>query len=229
MVFSPPNNSGMISSCENTAASMTPIGFRASIRIQPSEGSSATPRPASSVLRGGGKDSLRRLRHGSPELLRSQGPPRSGSLLRRHAGVPEDRGSAGAVPKVREGEAGVSGVPLRQPLLHEAVLLLRGPTMPLLQRQGHRQGTASRLAHGQGAGEAVHAGAAEANRHPGAQDHRDRRGIDPQGAHLPDHRKRPGPEAADLVRGGTRTAGTLPWTPSTHGWDPKKARESIWP
>jgi hypothetical protein len=47
-----------------------------------------------------------------------------------------------------------------QPVLHEAVRLLRRPAMPRLQHQGRCQGSVHGLAHGQGVGEAVHAGAA---------------------------------------------------------------------
>src|SRR3990172_7486063 len=128
-VFSPLENSGKISACENTDASMMPIGFPASVLPRPFEGSSATPRPASSGLHGGGKNSVRRLRGRSPNLLRPQGSPGPGSLLRRHAGVPGDPHPAGPVQTVRDGEAGVAFLSLRQPLLHEAVRLLRRPTL----------------------------------------------------------------------------------------------------
>src|SRR4030065_1920418 len=138
-VFSPLEISGKISACENTVASMTPIGFPASVQPPPLQGSSATPKPASSVLRGGGKNSVRRLRDRSPNVLRPQGPPGPGSLLRGHAGVPGDPDPEGVVPTVRKGEAGEVGVSLRQPLLHEAVRLLRGKGMPRLEHAGHRQ------------------------------------------------------------------------------------------
>src|SRR4030066_1108220 len=156
-VFSPLENSGKISACENTAASTMPIGFPASVPPPPFEGSSATPRPASSGSNGGGKNSVRCLRNGSPHLLRPQGPRGSGSLLRGHPGVPSAPPPPGPVQTVREGETGVAFLPLRQSLLHEAVRLLRGTAMPRLQHPGHRQGTAPGLAHGQGVGEAVHA------------------------------------------------------------------------
>src|SRR3990172_10206986 len=171
MVFSPLEKTGKIAACENTDASTMPIGSPVSVPLRPSEGSSATPRPASSVLHGGGKNSVRHLRDGPPNLLRPQGPSGPGSLLRRHAGVPGAPHPPGPVQTVREGEAGISGISLRQPLLHEAVRLLRGTTLPRLEYPGHRQGTATGLAHGQGVGEAVHAGATPACRHPGSEDH----------------------------------------------------------
>src|SRR3990172_4504803 len=201
IVFSPLEISGKISECKNTVASTMLTGYLVSDLSRSSEGSSATPKPASSVLNGGGKNSVRCLRDGSPNLLRPQGPSGPGSPLRRHVSIPGDPDPAGPVQAVQEGVAGVAYVPLRQPVLHEAVRLLRRPAMPRLQHPGRCQGSVHGLAHGQGAGEAVHAGAAEACRHPGAEDYRDRRSVDSQGAHLPDRGQRPGPGAAHLVRG----------------------------
>src|SRR3972149_9243502 len=124
-VFSPLENSGKISACKNTDASTMLTGSPASVLPQPSEGSSATPRPASSGLHGGGKNSVWHLRDGSPNLLRPQGPPGPGSFLRRHPSVPGDPHPAGPVQTGRAGEAGGAFLPLRQSLLHEAVRLLR--------------------------------------------------------------------------------------------------------
>src|SRR3990170_76911 len=125
IVFSPVEKSGMIFSCENTVVSTMPIGSMVSDLLPSFEGFSVTPRPASSVWNGGGKNSLWCLRRGSPNLLRPQGPACSGSFLRRHAGVPSDPDPPSPVPGLRQGEAGVPGLSLRQPLLHEAVLFLR--------------------------------------------------------------------------------------------------------
>src|SRR4030066_1468790 len=119
-VFSPLENSGKISACENPDASTMLTGSKVSILPQSSEGSSATPRPASSVLHGGGKNSVWRLRGRSPLLLRPQGSSGPGSLLRRHPSVPGDPHPAGPVTTGRDGEAGGAFLPLRTPLLHEA-------------------------------------------------------------------------------------------------------------
>src|SRR3990172_4035184 len=129
MVFSPLEKTGKISPCENTDASTMLTGSKVSVQLRPSEGSSATPRPASSGSNGGGKNFVRRLRGRSPILLRPEGPPDPGPFLRGHAGVPGDPHPAGPVQTVRDGEAGISFLSLRQPLLHEAVRLLRRPTL----------------------------------------------------------------------------------------------------
>src|SRR3990172_11398201 len=116
-VFSPRENSGKICTCENTGASTMLTGSPASDPHQPSMESSVTPRPASSVLHGGGKNSVRRLRGRSPNLLRPQGSPGPGSFLRRHPSVPSDPHPAGPVQTVREGEAGGAFLPLLHSLL----------------------------------------------------------------------------------------------------------------
>jgi len=193
---------GKIPVCENTGASTTPIGSKLSAPPQRSKGSSAIPKPASSGWFGGGKNGVRRVRHGALRLLRPQGQTGAGSLLRRYAGVPRDPDPPGPLSDVRQGEAGNPRLSLRQPLLHEAVRLLRGKAMPRFQHQGRRQRTAARLAHGQGAGEAVPAGAASPGWDAGPHDHRHRRGLDPEGPPLPDRGERPGAAPADLVRRG---------------------------
>ena len=105
MVFSHLEISGKISACENIAASTMLTGSTVSDLSRSFEGSSATPRPASSVRNGGGKNSVRCLRrNGSPNLLRPQGPSLPGSALRRHAGVLGDPEQAGPCGRRRFGE-----------------------------------------------------------------------------------------------------------------------------
>ena len=64
---------------------------------------------------------------------------------------------------------------------------------------GRGEGTGAGLAHGQGAGDAIHAGPARARGHAGAAGDRHRRDLDPQGPHLPDRGQRPAARPADLV------------------------------
>ena len=177
MVFSPLGISGMMSACENTDASTMRTAFPASDLARSSAGSSATPRLASSSWNGREKNSVWYLRGSASNVLRPQGAPGPRSSLRRYAGVPGDPGPPRPVQTVREGEAGGAGVSRRQPLLHEAVRLLRRPALPRCQHPRHRPGGAPGLAHGQGTGEAVHARAAATRRQPGPQDHRRRRGV----------------------------------------------------
>ena len=62
--------------------------------------------------------------------LRPQDPAGARSVLWRHAGLSGVRGSAGAVPELRQGEARAAGLSGRQPVLHQALRLLRGPALP---------------------------------------------------------------------------------------------------
>src|SRR6266540_1970086 len=117
-----------------------------------------------------------RVRVWSPvsEVLRPEAQAGAGSLVRGLPSVPGHRDTAHRMCSVRHGETGVTVVPRGQPLLHEALRLLRGPSLSGLDDQGHRRGTASRLAHGQGAREAVHAGAAETGGKAGPEGDRHR-------------------------------------------------------
>src|SRR2546425_13362335 len=91
------------------------------------------------------------------------------SPLRWLPSLPGPRGTAHRMRVVRHGETGVAVVPRGQPVLHGTFCLLRGPSLSGLDDQGHRRGTASRLAHREGAREAVHAGAADAGGEAGAE------------------------------------------------------------
>ena len=75
--------------------------------------------------------------------------------------------------------------------------------------------------------EAVHARAAAARRHARAEGHRHRRGVDPEGAHLPDRRERPRC-AGGRSGSAARTAPRPAWTRSSPGSGPRKARGFAW-
>lgn len=182
-VFAVAGKTGVIFSCEDITASTTRIGSPGFVPPPGSQASSVTPRPAASGLNAGGKNGVRRLRDGAPDILRPRDSPGSGPLLRRHTGVPGDPDPPGVVPDVREGEAGAARLPCRQPALHKAVCLLRGTTMPCWEHQGRGPRVSSGLAHGQGAGQAVHGGATGPCWHAGAQGDRNRRGVDPHKGH----------------------------------------------
>ena len=86
------------------------------------------------------------------------------------------------------------------PLYTKRFAFYVGQAVPGEHRPGGRRGAAPRLAHRQGAGQAVHAGATPPGGLPGAAGHRHRRDRRRQAAQLPHRGQRPGAGAADLVR-----------------------------
>ena len=109
-----------------------------------------------------------------PELLRPEVQAGAGSLVRGLPSLPGHRDTAHRMRSVRHGETGVAVVPRGQPLLHETLRLLCGPSLSSLDDQGHRPRAAPRLAHREGPREAVHAGAAAAGGDPGTEGDRRR-------------------------------------------------------
>src|SRR4029453_9822398 len=101
------------------------------------------------------KKGLWDLRSGAARVVRPPAPPHSGSRLRRPADLPRPRGAARGLPPLSHGEAGAARLPGGQPLLHQALRLLRGPALSGLADPGRGQGAAARLAHRQSAGTAV--------------------------------------------------------------------------
>ena len=102
---------------------------------------------------------------------------------------------------VRQGEAGDVGLVGGPPVRHQALLILRGTSLPDHDGPGRGPGDAPSLGDHQGFGKGIHARAAAPRRLAGADRGRDRRDIHPQGAHVPDRGQRPGAAAVDLVRG----------------------------
>ena len=216
--------SGMIAACQrhdDRAGCGMRIAFPGSVRARPSRGSSAIPTRGSSPSPGGQKNGLWDLRPGAARVVRPQAPPGPRPRLRRPADLPRARGPAGGLPALWRGEAGAARLAGRQSLLHQALRLLRGPALSGRADPGRGRGAAPRLAHRQGAGEAVHARAAAAGRDARPAGDRHRRDLDREGAHLPHRRQRPGPAPADLVR-RARTAPRRAWTSSSRGWAPAK-------
>jgi hypothetical protein len=202
----------MMRGCENTVISTTPINSPGVGPPGQSGASSAIPRRVSFGSLAGEKNRLRDLRDRTPRLLRPPASAGAGPLLWRYAGVPGAAGPAGPVPPVWNGEAGGPAFPRRQPLLHEAVRLRRRPALSHRQHQGRGDGAAPGLAHGQGAGQAVHAGAAPAGRDAGPEVAGDRRG----GGTVPSG-------------SGARIARRPAWICSTRGWGRGRVTRSPWP
>ncbi len=163
--------------------------------------SSGNRRPALSPLYGAQKNDLRMLWPCAIGLVRPTHTTGARSVLWRHAHLSGGRGAARAVPKLCWREARGVGVPGGQPVLYQALCLLRGAALPPSHHQGHCRGAQSSLGNDQDAGEAVHACAACQSGHTGTQGHRHRRDLDPQGPHLPHRGERSDSKASDLVRG----------------------------
>src|SRR5713101_8257099 len=127
-------------------------------------GCSEIPRFASYDLSGGEKNSVWSLRSTLAPNLRSQAAPGTGPLGRRHQNLSGDREPSGALPELRQSEAGEAGVALQQPLLHQALCVLCGPALSDLDDPRRRPRVAPGLEHRQGTRPAVHAGAAPKSR-----------------------------------------------------------------
>src|SRR3954447_22950753 len=190
----------MIRGCENHDASMIRFGFPASVRRPRYVASSETPRPVSCGSCAGEKNGLRMVWAVAANLLRSQDPSSARPLLWRYPGLPGDRDPARALPELRRREAGEAALVGQQSLLHQAVRLLRRPSLSSRDGPGCGARPAPRLEDGQVARNGVHARATPTGRDTWSEGNRYRRTLDRQGAQLPYRRERPRPRTADLVR-----------------------------
>src|SRR3990172_11477669 len=153
------------------------------------------------------KNGLWLLRDCASELLRQEGTPDTGPVLRGWPDIPGSGGSARPMQEVRDREAGETAMAGEQSLLHEAVLLLRGKKMSCHDRQGRGQRTETGLARCQDIGEGVHGGAASAQSCGSAPGNRDRRAFSAEGAYVPDRGQRSGAWTPDLVWRGRTICG----------------------
>lgn len=142
------------------ASSVMRTGSLASCRPGRSSASSAIPRRGSSCSPGAQKNSLRRLWPDGPGLVRPQVSPRPGPALRGASDLSRGRAAPGPLPAVRRGEARAAGLAGRQPALPPALRALRRHAVSERLGEGGGGRSPSRLARGQGDGQAVHAGAA---------------------------------------------------------------------
>ena len=129
------------------------LGFR---RARPFAGCLVIGMYGSLRSLGAQKNCLRRLWMGTARVVRSDEAtrPRPAEWCISHrAGT---RGAARGVPGLRR-EARTAGFPGRQSALHQALCLLRRPTLPAGLDPRYRQGAEAYLGHGQGAGDAIHA------------------------------------------------------------------------
>ena len=92
--------------------------------------------------------------------------------MRGDAHLPGGGDPPGSMSTVRQSEAREVSVARDQPVLHKAVGLVCGATLPGHRRQGCGEGAQARLEDREEAGEGVYAGAAPAHRDAGPQGHR---------------------------------------------------------
>lgn len=111
-------------------------------------------------LSGVKKNYMRLLWHGTLEFLRQEGSTYSGLTMRREAHLSGDGDPACTVPEMWEGEAGEDRVVVRQSFLHKEVLPFCRKEVPDNDYTGRSQRGTAGLAYGEGAGQAVHGGAA---------------------------------------------------------------------
>ena len=150
---------------------------------------------------GAQKNGVRRVREGLSQRLRQALAAGARSWLRRSGSLSRFSHAPGHLHGLwrEERKAGLS---VGQHQIHVAVCHADWRLVSCYD--DHRCGAAdaSRLAHRQGARQALHARAARACRASDAERHRRRRNIDRKATRLPDRRQRSGTKACDLVRRG---------------------------
>ena len=125
---------GMISRCPllpNAKVCWTHMVSRVAVPRLVFVVSSVTPRGVSLHLPGAQKNALRFVRHPSLEYLRPHPAAGARSVVRRHAHLSRFRSAPRCVSALRQSEARGVGVFGRQPVLHQALCLLRGAALSL--------------------------------------------------------------------------------------------------
>src|ERR1700731_2567312 len=143
----------MLSRWQNSSCSRTSIASPASCLYPGSEASLVIPWRWSSPSSAAEKNGLRRLRRGVSQPLRQAASTRARSLLRGQTCLSPLSPAPSPVRAVWEREERTVGLAGQQPPLHQAVRLLRGPTLPHDHPQGSGRGTTPRLGCRQGVGQ----------------------------------------------------------------------------
>ena len=94
----------------------------------------AIPRRVLSRYNGAQKNTLRGVRSRAPGLVRPALSLGTRSCLRGAAYLSGSGGASRVLPRLRQGETRTAGLSGRQPDLHQALCLLRGPALSLRQR-----------------------------------------------------------------------------------------------
>src|SRR3989338_973093 len=186
----------------SASACSTHTGSPTFVRWKRYAASLAIPRHGSSHSSAAQKNRLQQLRQNALRLVRQEAATGSRPVLRGYAHLSGNLDQKSALPALRKSEARTARLPGGQPVLHQAVCLVRGQALPEQHGFGCRPRTESGLAHRQGTGQAIHDGSTGTRRDTGTQGHRHRRNLDPQRAHLSNRGQRFDTWASDLVRRG---------------------------
>ena len=162
----------MIAGCQRERAYWTPTDSPGCVQEPRSRGYSEIRRLGFCGWCGVKKNSVRWVWNRAPEFRRSEGPADSRPVLRGDAHLPGGGDPPGLVSPVRQGEAGKVSVAGDQPVLHAAICLVGGATLPGNHGQGGGQRAQARLEDRQEPGEGVYARAAPAHGDTRAQGHR---------------------------------------------------------
>src|SRR5271154_3714252 len=147
----------MMNVCEKNAGLMMRIASPDSVQNPWSAVSSVIPRHVLFASCAGEKNGLWGLRESPAKFLRSQDPSRARSLLWRHSGVLGVRDPSRVLPELRHREARDVELVGRQPVLHQALRLLRGSALSGRDYPGCSSRTPPELEDGQGPGDRIHA------------------------------------------------------------------------
>jgi hypothetical protein len=148
---------------------------------------------------GAQKNDLQLLRTGSEGVVRPTAAACSRPVECRISDCSGIGSAARRVPPLWHREARSVRFSGGQCAFHQTLCFLCGSPLPPGIDPRCCQRTQARLGHGQGAGEAVHAGPAQACRHAGSPSGWHGRDLDPQGPQLSHRSQRLGSQTADLV------------------------------
>ncbi len=162
----------MIVGCQRGRASWTPTDSPGYVQGPRSRGYSEIRRLGFFGWCAVKKNDVRRVWDLVPEFLRSEGPADSRSVVRGDVHLSGGGNPPGSMSPVRQGEAGKVSVAGDQPVVHAAICLVCGATLPGDRRQGGGEGAQARLEDREEPGEGVYARAAPAYGGAGSQSYR---------------------------------------------------------
>lgn len=193
----------MISAWKRRGNYWTNIDSMDFVQEQMYRGYLETRRHGLSGLKGLKKNYLWMLWESTPKPLRQEGSADTSFVMWGCTDIPGSGSPACLVQKVRESEAGETGLDCLQSLLHEEVCPLCRAEVPNDDRTRCSKGVEAGLAYGEGLGQKIHAETASTESCCSAWGNRDRRGILTGRAYLSDYNQRLG--------GGDGPSGTEAW------------------